>query len=68
MPCVDRFFREMALLPNTRTHAFVAERTDYEPVANRGFAGLFGQSGVREGWFKAGGEGGILKRKHFGRY
>src|SRR5439155_3636007 len=35
-------FREMALLPNTRTHAFVAERTDYEPVANRGFDGLLG--------------------------
>src|SRR5438093_13447580 len=44
----DRFFREMAFLLNIniRTHAFVAERTDYESVAIRGFAGLFGQSGV----------------------
>src|SRR5207244_13318711 len=41
----DRFFREMAFLLNIniRTHAFVAERTDYESVAIRGFAGLFGQ-------------------------
>jgi hypothetical protein len=38
----DRFFREMARLLNIRTHAFVAEQTDYEPVANRGFAALFG--------------------------
>ena len=44
----DRFFREMAFLLNIsiRTRAFVAERTDYESVANRGFAGLFEQSGV----------------------
>ena len=36
----DRFFREMAFLLNIniRTHAFVAERTDYESVAIRGFA------------------------------
>jgi len=32
----------MALLLNIRTHTFVAERTDYESVANRGFAGLLG--------------------------
>ena len=32
----DRFFREI----NIRTHAFVAERTDYESVAIRGFAVL----------------------------
>ena len=40
----DRFFREMAFLLNIniRTHAFVAERTDYESVAIRGFAGLLG--------------------------
>jgi hypothetical protein len=37
----DCFFREMALLLNIRTHAFVSERTDYEPVAIRGFAGFW---------------------------
>ena len=38
----DRFFREMAFLLNIsiRTRAFVAERTDYESVAIRGFAVL----------------------------
>jgi hypothetical protein len=38
----DHFFREMARLLNIGTHAFVAERTDYEPVANRGLPGFLG--------------------------
>ena len=42
----DRFFREMALLLNIRTPTFVAERTDYEPVANRAVLLGFWPSGV----------------------